>query len=267
MKYYLHDTSAIEDEKVNELFIEFGYEGVGLFYVLLEKIAKQEKPIKTNVLKHQLKIGKKLEKCWTFMENIGLIHSNNGETFNKQLLNFSEKYQIKKEKNKERVSQWRENQTNKENVTNYESVRNTTKVKESKVKESKVKEISITEPKVSVEKEDIFYKKYVEIWFSFFEEKYQFKPAFNSANGKKIKSIIKKLENLSKEKNFEFDEENAKKSFLRLLNLAYSDEWLRNNFELSNIDSKFNSIIQKSTPNATKSNNDLLREKILRGDL
>lgn len=142
-----------------------------------------------------------------------------------------------------------------------------TKEDYTKEEEIKEKETIITEPKVSVEKEDIFYKKYVEIWFSFFEEKYQFKPAFNSANGKKIKSIIKKLENLSKEKNFEFDEENAKKSFLRLLNLAYSDEWLRNNFELSNIDSKFNSIIQKSTPNATKSNNDLLREKILRGDL
>lgn len=145
MKYYLHDTSAIEDEKVNELFIEFGYEGVGLFYVLLEKIAKQEKPIKTKVLKSQLKVGKKLEKCWSFMESIGLIHSNNGETFNKQLLNFSEKYQIKKEKNKERVSQWRENQTNKENVTHYESVRNNAKVKESKIKENKVKESKDTE--------------------------------------------------------------------------------------------------------------------------
>jgi len=89
MKYYLHDTSAFDDEKVSELFIKFGYEGVGLFYVLLEKLGKQEKPIKTHVLKKQLSIGKRLEKCWSFMEEIGLISSNNGETFNKQLLNFS----------------------------------------------------------------------------------------------------------------------------------------------------------------------------------
>ena len=71
------------------------------------------------------------------MEEIQLISSNNGDTFNKQLLNFSEKYNIKKEKNTKRISEWRKNQELKENVTCYESVSNTSKVKESKVKESK----------------------------------------------------------------------------------------------------------------------------------
>jgi len=72
------------------------------------------------------------------MEEIELISSNNGDTFNKQLLNFSEKYNIKKEKNTKRISEWRKNQEDKENVTCYESVSNTPKVKESKVKESKL---------------------------------------------------------------------------------------------------------------------------------
>lgn len=138
MKYFLHDTSAFEDEKISELFINFGYEGLGLFYTFLEKIAKQEKPVKTDVLKHQLKVGKKLEKCWKFMEEIGLICSSNGETFNEQLLNFSEKYRIKKEKTREKVSEWRKNQTDTKNVTSYETVSNHSKVKESKVKESKI---------------------------------------------------------------------------------------------------------------------------------
>lgn len=138
MKYYLHDSTSFNDEKITELYLEFGYEGLGLFYTILEKLALQEKPIKTIVLKHQLNVGKKLEKCWKFMEEIDLISSNNGETFNKQLLNFSEKYQIKKEKNAKRISQWRENQTVSENVTHSESVSNAHKVKESKVKESKV---------------------------------------------------------------------------------------------------------------------------------
>lgn len=138
MKYYLHDSTSFNDEKITELYLEFGYEGLGLFYTILEKLALQEKPIKTIVLKHQLNVGKKLEKCWKFMEEIDLISSNNGETFNKQLLNFSEKYQIKKEKNAKRISEWRENQTVSENVTHYESVSNAPKVKESKVKESKV---------------------------------------------------------------------------------------------------------------------------------
>lgn len=138
MKYYLHDSTSFNDEKITELYLEFGYEGLGLFYTILEKLALQEKPIKTIVLKHQLNVGKKLEKCWKFMEEIDLISSNNGETFNKQLLNFSKKYQVNKEKNAKRISEWRENQSVTENVTSYKSVRNDDKVKESKVKESKV---------------------------------------------------------------------------------------------------------------------------------
>ena len=145
MKYFLHDSNAFEDEKISMLFMEFGYEGLGLFYTILEKLAKQEKPIKTEVLKMQLKVGKKLEKCWNFMETIDIISSNNGETFNKQLLNFSEKYKIKKEKNLERISQWRENQAISENVTHYKSVCNTPKEKKSKVKESKLKLFNETE--------------------------------------------------------------------------------------------------------------------------
>lgn len=138
MKYFLHDSNAFEDEKVALLYMEFGYEGLGLFYTILEKLAKQEKPIKTSVLKMQLNVGKKLDKCWNFMESIDIISSNNGETFNKQLLNFSEKYKIKKEKNLKRISQWRENQDIAENVTHYENICNTHKEKKSKVKESKV---------------------------------------------------------------------------------------------------------------------------------
>lgn len=140
MKYFLHDSNSFNDEKITELYLEFGYEGLGLFYTILEKLALQEKPIKTNVLKHQLNVGKKLERCWKFMEQIDLISTNNGETFNKQLLNFSEKYQIKKEKNAKRIAEWRENQSVSENVTDYKNVSNTHKVKESKVKQSKIKE-------------------------------------------------------------------------------------------------------------------------------
>jgi hypothetical protein len=135
MKYYLHDTNSFNDEKITELFMKHGYEGLGLFYTLLEKVAFQEKPIKTVVLKTQLKVGKRLEKCWKFMESIGLIYSNNGETFNEELLKFSEKYQIKKEKTAKRILEWRDNQEIEKNVTRYEHICNTPKVNIGKVKE------------------------------------------------------------------------------------------------------------------------------------
>jgi hypothetical protein len=163
MKYYLHDSNSFNDEKVSELYLNFGYEGLGLFYTILEKLAFQEKPVKTLVLKHQLNVGKKLEKCWKFMEEIDLISSNNGETFNKQLLNYSEKYKIKKEKNAKRISEWRENQVVTENVTQYESVSNASKVNKSKVNRNK--EISLAPAVLS------FRNQLFERWFAYKREK------------------------------------------------------------------------------------------------
>jgi hypothetical protein len=142
MKYFLHDTNSFNDDKITELYIKFGYEGLGLFYTILEKFANQEKPIKTIVLKKQLNIGKKLEKCWNFLEEIQLIQSDNGESFNERILNFAGKYKIKSEKNADRVAQWRDKQAVTKNVTHYTDVTlhdcNTDKVNKIKVKESKV---------------------------------------------------------------------------------------------------------------------------------
>ncbi|MGA9651917.1 hypothetical protein [Pedobacter sp.] len=124
MKYFLHDSGSFDDEKVSMLFIEYGYEGLGLFYTILEKLAKQEKPINTRVLKMQLKVGKKLEKCWSYMEEIDLISSNNGETSNKRILKFSESIDEKRNKTAKRVYQHRENQRDTEDVTRYNDVSN-----------------------------------------------------------------------------------------------------------------------------------------------
>lgn len=124
MKYFLHDSSAMQDEKISLLFMRYGYEGIGLFYAILERLALQEKPVNTEVLKSQLFVKKRLEKCWSFMEEIGLISSQNGQTFNIKLLNFGETMTEKKNKTKERVSQWREKQKVTKNVTHNEPVSN-----------------------------------------------------------------------------------------------------------------------------------------------
>lgn len=120
MKYFLHDSSAFEDEKISMLFMEYGYEGLGLFYTILEKLAKQEKPINTKVLKMQLKVGKKLEKCWSFMEEIEVISSKNGETFNKRLVKFTESMDKTRERKLKWISESRDNQKDKNNVDVYE---------------------------------------------------------------------------------------------------------------------------------------------------
>jgi len=164
MKYFMHDTSAFQDEKITELYIKFGYEGVGLFFTILEKLALQEKPIKTSVLKAQLNVRKRLEKCWCFMEEIGIISSSNGETFNENILKFSEKYRVSSEKNRKRISEWRERQEDIKNVTCNESVRNADKVKLSKVKLSKVKIYIDIDPYKKVKLQQSEYDKLVELF-------------------------------------------------------------------------------------------------------
>lgn len=137
MKYFLHDTNARNDEKVTLLFIKFGYEGIGLFYSILEILASQEKPVSELVLKSQLNIKKKLEKQLSFIYEIELLSLINGDVFNENLLNYSEKYQVKKEKTREKVAEWRKKQADKKNVTSYVPISNPPKVKKSKVKKSK----------------------------------------------------------------------------------------------------------------------------------
>ncbi len=245
MKYFLHDTSAFEDEKVTELFMQYGYEGIGLFYTILEKIGKQEKPVKTVVLKRQLQVGKRLEKCWSFMEEIGLISSNNGDTFNKQLLNFSEKYQIKKEKNAKRISDWREKQTVTENVTHYEHVRNTPKVNRSKVNRSKKnnnivipdEESGNIEPKVILPKKEVsLFTLMVAVWFEDTHPDFVFSPI----DGKKINSIINKIrELLKKKKRVDTDDEIL--SFFKLVCQNLPEYYQPKDLKI--IDSDFNTIV------------------------
>lgn len=167
MKYFLHDTSAFSDEKITMLHMKFGFEGVGLFYTILERIAQQEKPIAESVLKAQLNIRKKLQKQLDFMYEIDILSIKNGEVFNENLLSFSQKYQIKKEKTRKRVSEWREKQKDSENVTNYEHVRNAGKDNISKVKESKVNKTYKTTLLSSLKNEDVDNKEYLELTIAF----------------------------------------------------------------------------------------------------
>ena len=183
MRYYLHSSTSFSDEKITELFIHFDYAGLGLFYTLLEKLALQEKPIKESVLKKQLFVGKRLEKCWNFMHEIGLISTINGETFNKNVLNFTEKYQIKSEKNKIKISEWRENQKNIKNVTGYEPKCNQRKVNKSKVNKSKDNNIEFLQ--------NSLHQKIIQIHSDFYQQKTGVKYKFSGgADGKAAKELI-----------------------------------------------------------------------------
>ncbi len=222
--------------------MNFGYEGLGLFYTLLEKIALQEKPVKTAVLKKQLFVRKRLEKCWNFMEKTDMISSLNGETFNEKLLNFSEKYKIKKEKNRKKIAEWRKNQEVTETVTSYELVRNASKVKESKVKESKVN-------KNKVNKHDDFLKSslhnylkniFLDYYFNLTENEFY----WTVKEAKNLNQLINKITFSIKKKfpDIKIIEDNKVIEVFKIL-LQKLPNWHKNNLSISNINSKYNEII------------------------
>jgi len=103
-----------------------------------------------------------------------------------------------------------------------------------------------SQPKKSKKNSEVFYwKKIIESWFQFYQSKFKTKPTFNAAAGKNLKSIMVRLEKMSKEKNIDWNEDVCLRSFMKFLNNAWEDDWLKQNFLLTNLSSKFDSIINK----------------------
>jgi len=94
--------------------------------------------------------------------------------------------------------------------------------------------------------EDNFYKKFVSVWFEFYLKQFSIKPTFGAMEGSKLKSIQKKIKEKSEEFQIEWSESNAELAFRQFLEVAASEKWYRENFQLSILDSKFDSIIVKA---------------------
>lgn len=93
------------------------------------------------------------------------------------------------------------------------------------------------------------YKKMVDVWFEVYFENFKLKPNFNGLDGSKIKSIEKKLKSKCEEFQQDWSAESAGDLFRKFLEVASNDKWLKNNFQLQILDSKFDIIIVKSLKN------------------
>lgn len=90
------------------------------------------------------------------------------------------------------------------------------------------------------------WKEIVDCWFEFYASKKGYQPTFIARDSKALKEVIKNLKAKAKEKGFEeWNKDYCLRVFSHFLNLAYSDSWLSENFLLSNLYSKFDSIITK----------------------
>lgn len=89
----------------------------------------------------------------------------------------------------------------------------------------------------------LYWKKITDTWFRYYETKTTLKPTFDGASAKALKKIIEGLKKISEQKNIEWSEDNADRSFTNFLSKAYQDEWLRSNFLLNILASKFDVIV------------------------
>ncbi len=111
---------------------------------------------------------------------------------------------------------------------------------------SVIEKIENLKPETAKPPEDLFYKKLVSVWFDFFQKQFSVKPTYGAIEGNKIKSIQKKLKSKCEEFQMDWNLENAEQSFNQFLEVAITDKWLKENFQLAILDSKFDSIIIKA---------------------
>lgn len=92
-----------------------------------------------------------------------------------------------------------------------------------------------------------YWQKLVDNWFDFYRGKFKMDPTFNGAAAANFKKIVDRLKILSEKDKFEWTEENAMRIARRFFTKAYeADQWMRDNFLISNLYSKFDSIVTKN---------------------
>lgn len=126
-----------------------------------------------------------------------------------------------------------------------------------KLNETKLKSKSHSGHKSGTEKKTIdYWKKFVEAWFEFYKSKFTDKPTFNATMAASLKSIMLRIRKTADEKKLsEWTEEYAVRCLIYFLNKAYADDWLKANFLLTNLSSKFDSIVNQPNDGTTSKNN------------
>lgn len=121
-----------------------------------------------------------------------------------------------------------------------------------KINQTKPNQTSSSDGKPPAEKKITteYWDQLVKTWFDFYGEHFKKPdktpalPIFNAAQGKSLKGIVGHLKKMTKN---DWTEDYAIHCLRKFLTTAIKhDEWIKNNFELGNLLTKFNSITNKS---------------------
>jgi len=260
-RYFPHDYGARLDEKLIKAQMKFGISAYGVYFCLLEKLWENQNQIENNceLLAYELRADAEIIRAIIndydlFKINTeGFIYS---ESINSRVDKISKSSDIKRQN---AFKRWNKNAKKMQTPCKDDAkpMQNDA-IKETKLNETKeTKEIKLNETK-----EINTFKNLQTNFFDFFKSKYNQSYQFNGQDGKQLKNLIARLKNAIKnKKNEEPTEEDMQNGFKHLLNIAFNDKWLNQNFSISNINSKFNDILTKNGKQAGESAN----EKYMRG--
>jgi len=101
------------------------------------------------------------------------------------------------------------------------------------------------------EKAGFIYNLCIAAWFEWFEDKKGIKPAFDGAEGKALKMIIKKLVEKARQRDVEDTPASIQNAFKWILGRVEASEWIYQRADLKLINSKFNELIVKQNEKST----------------
>ncbi len=151
--YFSHDANAQDDEKILDLRADYGWEGYGLFWAILELMRNQSDYMLENGNRLYKKLSMKFNVRPDFMEQFfndcleyGLFIEENGKIYSKSFLERMEKYEKRKSAARKAANaRWNNDSGSSEkqkeskgnaNVMRTHSDGNASKVKESKEKKN-----------------------------------------------------------------------------------------------------------------------------------
>ena len=82
---------------------------------------------------------------------------------------------------------------------------------------------------------ELYWNELVSVYFNFCREKFNEDPSFDGSSPRDMKSIVKSLRERAEKNNVEWNLVIAKNRFHSFLEFSFHDNWLSQNFLLSNI--------------------------------
>lgn len=133
--WFYHDSNAARDEKILKIRVKYGWEGYGIYWVLIEQLrnSKQYKIKKDLIDGLAFDLQIELEKLTEFIDyctNVGLLKSNDNFIWSQSLQNRMKRLDTYKQKQSENGShgadeRWRKDKQPKEDNKKRSAVKNT----------------------------------------------------------------------------------------------------------------------------------------------